>query len=209
MTYRLAIDVGTNSVGWCALRLDASGAPSGIADMGVRIFHDSRDPQSGTSLAGDRRVARGARRRRDRYLKRRDRLMTALARHGLMPSDAAARKALEGLDAYELRARALDQALTPHETGRALFHLSQRRGFKSNRIAQGGAEDEKEDGLIRAGVSDSSVPGYRSWNAACKNPARARWVNTCTGASARRRACERGPESASTRRAGCWRTSSR
>lgn len=154
MTYRLAIDVGTNSVGWCALRLDASGAPSGIADMGVRIFHDSRDPQSGTSLAGDRRVARGARRRRDRYLKRRDRLMTALARHGLMPSDAAARKALEGLDPYELRARALDQALTPHETGRALFHLSQRRGFKSNRIAQGGAEDEKEDGLIRAGVSE-------------------------------------------------------
>jgi len=34
---------------------------------------------------------------------------------------------------YLLRARALDEPLTPHELGRALFHLGQRRGFLSNR----------------------------------------------------------------------------
>lgn len=34
-----------------------------------------------------------------------------------------------------MRARALDKALTPHEIGRTIFLLNQRRGFKSNRKA--------------------------------------------------------------------------
>src|SRR5690606_41494064 len=34
---------------------------------------------------------------------------------------------------YVLRAAALDHPLEPHELGRALYHLAQRRGFQSNR----------------------------------------------------------------------------
>ncbi|MGB8275056.1 MAG: type II CRISPR RNA-guided endonuclease Cas9, partial [Alphaproteobacteria bacterium] len=139
--YRLGIDVGTNSLGWCVFDLDREGRPRGIRRMGVRIFPDGRDPQSGTSLAADRRVARGQRRRRDRYLNRRTDVMDALVRHELMPSDPAARKKLEGLDPYELRARGLDQALMLYELGRALFHLDQRRGFKSNRKTERGKDD--------------------------------------------------------------------
>ena len=154
MTYRLALDLGSNSIGWCILDLDAAGNPAGIRDIGVRIFHDSRDPQSGVSLATDRRTARGARRRRDRYLKRRNKLMAALVRHGLMPADAGARKEFEALDPYELRARALAEVLPPYSLGRAIFHLSQRRGFKSNRKTAVTADDAKEDGLVRAGVKE-------------------------------------------------------
>ena len=142
MAYRLGLDLGTNSIGWCVLDLDADGAPTGVRDCGVRIFADGRDPQSGTSLAADRRMARGARRNRDRYKLRRKDLMNALIRHGLMPEDEDARNALEGLDPYELRARGLDEALTSHELGRAIFHLAQRRGFKSNRISDAGDDDE-------------------------------------------------------------------
>jgi len=131
--YRLGIDIGTNSLGWCALDLDHDGRPRNIRRIGVRIFSDGRDPQSGTSLAVDRRKARGARRRRDRFLDRRDALMRALVRHGLMPADAEQRKALETLDPYWLRALGLDEKLPPHHLGRAIFHLNQRRGFKSNR----------------------------------------------------------------------------
>src|SRR5208282_825302 len=36
---------------------------------------------------------------------------------------------------YLLRAAALDETLSPHELGRVFLHLSQRRGFKSNRKA--------------------------------------------------------------------------
>ena len=34
---------------------------------------------------------------------------------------------------YRLRAEALSRKLEPHELGRALYHLAQRRGFLSNR----------------------------------------------------------------------------
>ncbi len=151
MAHRLGLDIGTNSLGWCLLRLDGDRRPTGIVDLGVRIFHDSRDPKSGTSLAADRRDARSMRRRRDRYLQRRRKLMNALVRHGLMPPAPEKRKALERLDPYELRARGLDESLTPFEFGRALFHLDQRRGFKSNRKSD---IDEKEVGKVRQAVTE-------------------------------------------------------
>src|SRR5690606_24422463 len=46
------------------------------------------------------------------------------------------------------RGRALDQRLEPFEIGRALFHLNQRRGYKSNRIADAKAADDKDQGKI-------------------------------------------------------------
>jgi CRISPR-associated endonuclease Csn1 len=149
--YRLGIDIGVNSLGRCILRLDGDGRPSGIADLGVRLFQDGRDPQKGTSLAVDRRVARSMRRRRDRYLLRRADLMDALVRHGLMPTDEGERKRLESLDPYALRARGLDERLTPHELGRAVFHLGQRRGFKSNRKVD--KADDKDAGKIKSAIS--------------------------------------------------------
>lgn len=141
--YRLGLDLGTNSIGWCVVDLDDKGKATGIRDCGVRIFSDGRNPKDGTSLATMRRVPRSMRRRRDRYLKRRTRLMDALVSLGLMPDDEAERKRLEALDPYEMRARALEGPLKPHELGRALFHLNQRRGFQSNRKADKLAESER------------------------------------------------------------------
>ena len=144
--YRLGLDLGTNSIGWCAVQLDFEGRPSDVLDAGVRIVSPNeeagRDPQSKTSLAATRRQFRGQRRRRNRFTRRRDRLLDLLVRAGLMPQDAQARKALERLDPYFLRQEALDRVLEPGEIGRALFHLNQRRGFKSNRIADSG-DDER------------------------------------------------------------------
>lgn len=150
MTHRLSLDVGTNSLGWCLIKLDKNKQPQGIEALGARIYTDGRDPQSKESLAKTRRIARSMRRRRDRYLRRRRKLMRALVRSGLMPKSRKERKALEERDPYELRAKALKQKLHPHEIGRALFHLNQRRGFKSNRKSEG---DEKESGLIRRGIN--------------------------------------------------------
>lgn len=52
---------------------------------------------------------------------------------------------------YDLRARAIDQRLEHYEIGRALFHLNQRRGFKSNRKAERRSKDT-EDGKIANGA---------------------------------------------------------
>lgn len=146
---RLGLDIGTNSIGWCLYETDDAGADAritGLIDGGVRIFSDGRDPQSGASLAVDRRTARAMRRRRDRYLRRRTTLMRVLADAGLMPAEPAGAKALEALDPYALRANGLDVALPLPHLGRAFFHLNQRRGFKSNRKTDRG---DNESGKIK------------------------------------------------------------
>ena len=156
--YRLGLDVGSNSVGWCVLDLAKSKEtqsdssklePCAIRAMGVRIFPDGRDPQSEASLAVDRRGARSQRRRRDRFLYRKNRLMQALIRHGLMPTDIEGRKELENEDPYALRAKGIVEKLEPYELGRALFHLGQRRGFKSNRKTDA-KDDDKQ--ATKAGI---------------------------------------------------------
>ncbi|MDB5485037.1 MAG: CRISPR-associated endonuclease, Csn1 family [Tardiphaga sp.] len=147
--YRLGLDMGSNSLGWFVVDLEKKGdrfEPVKLGPGGVRIFPDGRDPQSKTSNAVDRRMARGARKRRDRFVQRRADLMTTLIANGLMPADTAARKALEGLDPYALRKAAIKEALPPHHVGRAVFHLNQRRGFQSNRKTDG---KESEDGAIK------------------------------------------------------------
>lgn len=148
--YRLGLDLGTNSIGWAAITLDDQGRPCGILDMGVRIYPDGRNPTDKTSNAVARRVARGQRRRRDRYLARRGELMQALIEFGLMPPDPEAREELQRLDPYSLRARALAEPLHPFELGRALFHLNQRRGFKSNR--KSGGEEEEDQKKLGAAI---------------------------------------------------------
>lgn len=144
MPTRLALDIGTTSIGWVLYDL-VNGLPTGILDGGVRIFSDGREAKTGQSLAVGRRVARGMRRRRDRYLRRRAALMKRLADIGLMPADPQQATELALLDPYALRAAGLDQALPPDHLGRALFHLNQRRGFKSNRRTDKGSN---EGGLI-------------------------------------------------------------
>jgi CRISPR-associated endonuclease Csn1 len=153
MRWRLGGDLGTNSFGWCAIELDDAGAPFRIITLGSRIFSDGRDPKSKQSLAVDRREARAMRRRRDRFKQRQAALLKHLTLAGLFPpeTDEPARAALEDLDPFALRARALHEALTPYEIGRALFHLNQRRGFKSNRLTDRKADDES--GKIRVGVA--------------------------------------------------------
>ena len=150
MDWRLGLDLGANSLGWAALRLDRAGDPIGILAMGSRIFSDGRDPKSGASLAVDRRAARAMRRRRDRFKQRQAALLKYLIRDGLFPADQADRQRLADEDPYALRARALDEELSLFEIGRALFHLNQRRGFQSNRKADRGQDDEA--GKIAVGV---------------------------------------------------------
>jgi len=156
MTWRLGIDLGTNSLGWAALCLVPESedfVPCGLMDSGSRIFSDGRNPKDKQSNAANRREPRSARKNRDRYLRRRTRLMRELIEFGLMPKTPEERKALEGgknvplieSDPWILRARALDEKITPHQLGRAIFHLHQRRGFKSNRKTD---RADKESGKV-------------------------------------------------------------
>jgi len=131
--YRIGLDVGTNSIGWSVLELNGAGEPCAVRDTGVRIFNDGRDEKSKATLKADRSEARSARRRRDRFKQRQTFLLTFLTKSKLFPEDESKRKNLQLLNPLELRAKALSEKLEPYHIGRALFHLNQRRGFKSNR----------------------------------------------------------------------------
>ena len=155
MRWRLGLDLGSNSIGWWAYRVERLGSGGdgpwrvvGSLDGGVRIFSDGREPSSsgkvGESLAVARRGARGMRRNRDRRKNRMAALVNDLITLKLLPHDKAERDRLfqnaskldgdpEQFNPYKLRAEAVGRTLTPHELGRVLFHLGLRRGFKSNR----------------------------------------------------------------------------
>lgn len=135
--YRLGIDLGATSLGWSLIELDNNNEPTKLEKVGVRIFLDGRKAALSWSkkepLNVTRREKRGARRNRDRHLQRKDDLMKCLIKNNLMPKDITERKKLEHLDPYYLRAKGLNDKLTLFEFGRTIFHLNQRRGFKSNR----------------------------------------------------------------------------
>ena len=147
--YRLSLDMGTNSIGWACYLLNEYDDPSSLMDCGSRIFNDGRDEKSKSSLKADRRLTRLASRRRDRFLRRQKTLLNVLVKLGFMPKDKAERKALERKDPWLIRKIALDKAISPHDMGRALFHINQRRGFKSNRIAQ-----DSEAGVVHQSIKD-------------------------------------------------------
>lgn len=48
--YRLGLDVGIKSVGWCVLECDESGEPIQINALNSRIFDAAEQPKTGASL---------------------------------------------------------------------------------------------------------------------------------------------------------------
>lgn len=158
--HRFSFDLGTTSIGWAVFELDEkTGKPVVLAHadkrgnsikfspLGVRVFEDGRDPQSKASNAAGRLAPRSARKGQDRRLARRRLLLSDLEGASLLPAKGAERDALFELNPYELRARAASQEVTLHELGRALWHISKHRGFKSNRKAD---KTEDDSGLIKS-----------------------------------------------------------
>ncbi|MHB8078897.1 MAG: type II CRISPR RNA-guided endonuclease Cas9 [Candidatus Krumholzibacteriia bacterium] len=152
--YVLGLDLGPNSIGWAMLAFDSqTGEITGFQDtshvnhppLGVRVFEaglDNFDTAKEKSLNQARRTARAMRRNHARRNARRRQLRELLVSAGLLPSDRSALDEVCRLDPYALRARGLVEDLSPHELGRALIHLAQRRGFKSNRKSGKAKEDE-------------------------------------------------------------------
>ena len=152
MRYILGLDLGETSLGWSIIETK-DGTPYRFKDFGVRIFSDGRDSKTKEPLAVARRTARGMRKRRDRFVMRRETLMNRLIKYGLMPKDEAERKKQEKHNPYALRARALDEKLSPDDLGRALFHLNQRRGFKSNLKTD--KKNADETGAMKTAIAET------------------------------------------------------
>ncbi|MDE0330320.1 MAG: type II CRISPR RNA-guided endonuclease Cas9 [Nitrospinae bacterium] len=150
----LGLDLGPNSIGWALVEEDGTG-PRSLEAIGVRVFQEMVDRQKKTPKSHKRRDARQARRQRSRRKMRRDTLARELGKCGLLPESAAEREELfHRTDPYEIRMRGLDHELPPHELGRAIFHLNQRRGFLSNRKVRDSGEKKKEDGVVKQAIGE-------------------------------------------------------
>lgn len=173
----LGLDIGANSIGWCLVEtIDAK--PTKIVTAGVRCFDAGVEGDIGKgreeSRNAKRRQARQTRRQTWRRQRRQAHLFRALQKAGLLPhTDSVTPQSIHdcllGIDRtlravltaddhigqqvflYRLRARAASERIEPHELGRAIYHLAQRRGFLSNRKAA--AKEGEEAGQVRTGIA--------------------------------------------------------
>lgn len=148
-------DLGTASVGFAVVDQDEEKGEGKILKLGVRIFPEGVTEKTREPRNWQRRQSRLARRqfRRRRWRKRK--LRAALAEAGLLPRSEREPRSHQtrgdfflssepGRDPYELRAKGVNEELTPHEIGRALFHLSKHRAFVGSRKLDSSKSAEKE-----------------------------------------------------------------
>lgn len=149
--YRLGLDVGIKSVGWCVLECDENGEPIQINALNSRIFDAAEQPKTGASLAEPRRNARGLRRRIRRKSFRLERIRKLFSENGIELFETqddliCLKDGYKNLDVVKLRSDALDKKLTEAEFARVLYSLARHRGFKSNK--REGAKDSDEGKLL-------------------------------------------------------------
>ncbi len=155
--WRLGIDLGSSSLGWVAVALSDDGDPTALIDWGVRIFPDGRESAAenkiGASLAVVRREARGMRRNRDRRQLRVRECSRLLHEFGLVPDIT--------ISPYFARSKAVNQEVNGGTLARALLHICKRRGFLSNRKADGGDSEDtqrkKEMGALKRYLQEKSI----------------------------------------------------
>lgn len=163
LPYAIGLDIGISSVGWATVALDENDRPWGIIGMGSRIFDAAEQPKTGDSLAAPRREARSARRRLRRHRHRNQRIRSLLLRENVLSAQQLSHL-FEGHlpDIYELRVRALDELVSDEELARILIHISQRRGFKSNRKGAASGEDGELLAAVSANRQRMEQYGYRT-----------------------------------------------
>jgi CRISPR-associated endonuclease Csn1 len=131
----LGLDLGVSSIGW-ALVTDNSGKKE-ISGMGSRIIPMSTDDKdefsSGNKISKNqkRTTRRTQRKGYDRYQLRRQALTKILIKHDLFPGEELLK--LPVLELWGLRANAVSKKVQLKEFGRILYHLNQKRGYKSSR----------------------------------------------------------------------------
>ncbi|WP_424947368.1 type II CRISPR RNA-guided endonuclease Cas9 [Candidatus Spongiihabitans sp.] len=133
----LGLDLGSNSIGWALLE-EKDGQAVKIIDIGTRIFTKAVEEKVPTPKNQKRRQMRLGRRVLQRRARRKQKMLNYLVSLDLLPKELLGNTEPEKLlnqigDPYELRTKALDERLSPHQLGRILLHFVARRGFLSSK----------------------------------------------------------------------------
>lgn len=142
---KIGLDLGVASIGWTVVR--NNGSQREILGMGSRVIpldKDSKDQFSKgekQTLNANRTLFRSLRKCNFRYKLRREWLREALPPE-MRPNTELF--ALRALDLYGLRAKAVTERIELPELGRILYHLNQKRGYKSSRKSKSKADETSE-----------------------------------------------------------------
>tara|TARA_B100001964_G_scaffold116906_1_gene130283 strand:- start:2806 stop:5829 length:3024 start_codon:yes stop_codon:yes gene_type:complete len=150
MGYILGLDLGSNSLGWACINKKNKR----ILGMGSRIFKEGVNKDSkGKEVSKNeaRRLARQSRRQYFRKKQRKNMLIEILQKHGMFPESNGAIDDFFMLNPYSLRKKGLDKKLSKLEIGRIMFHINQRRGFKSSRKSD---PEKKEKSILHASTTE-------------------------------------------------------
>ena len=132
----LGLDLGTTSVGFALVEYNQANRTGEIIRMGSRIFPEGYE-QSQTAVEPKNKQRREKRLLRRQVRRRKVRKIALCKRFhevGLFPRfESQEWKDLMNTDPYVLRTKGTEEKLELYELGRSLYHLFQRRGFKSSR----------------------------------------------------------------------------
>ncbi len=172
----LGLDLGVSSIGWALIEQSSASEimpdDTRLIDWGSRIFEPGMDDDiesgKGVSRCVNRRLKRSLRIQYSRRRRRMRELAELLKENKLFPPELTPSFFVE-MDSkllrmfpkgewarlghvipYLYRKNALDRELQPYELGRAIYHLAQRRGYKSNRKQE--LKDEDETGKVLDGI---------------------------------------------------------
>lgn len=175
---RLGLDLGSDSLGWAIYDADA---PDFFTDAGVVIFDEGIKREKGADSletpAAERRKYRMARRLKFRRKLRKLHVLRLLIANGMCPLSSAdleqwrktGRYPLEKTDfmdwlkstpdsnPYTARKVCAEVKTDPQTLGRAIYHLAQRRGFKSTRKDQSADVEEGAGADAALGEVKSSI----------------------------------------------------
>jgi len=134
----LGLDLGTTSIGWAIINeAESDKEKNEILGMGCRIVplspDDKSEFESGNAISKNqkRTQRRTQRKGYNRYQQRRAALTKELIKMGMMPDEDLFK--LTPLELWGLRAKAVYEQISLKELGRILYHLNQKRGYKSSR----------------------------------------------------------------------------
>lgn len=141
MNYVLGLDLGITSIGWAVIELDGDGVPYRLINANSRIFLSMVEAKTKIPKNKNRRDKRSMRKQVSRYKSRRSTLLELLHRHQFFGDETYSPQNWEDRlnqigNPFQLRAQALDSALSLIQLARVFLHLLRRRGYQSNRGIQ-------------------------------------------------------------------------
>lgn len=158
MKHILGLDLGTTSIGFAHVIERESPEQSEILQIGTRVNPLTTDEQTNfekgkpVSVNADRTLKRAARRTLDRYQLRRENLIDALKKAGLLTKDSVLTE--DGkqttFETWRLRAKSVQEKIEKEELARVFLAINKKRGYKSSRKARNEEEGQAIDGMAVA-----------------------------------------------------------